>query len=131
MKQLAIEDQLQGSRTGLIKDKIPLGIEEQFQRSSAGMVKDSCQLRIEKHPVKLEDNGRIKELHESYPDVFGNGVLSPMETEPMVIKWKENYIPKSMKEARNVPYARRNEEIKVIQKIESHWIIESIGDLPT
>ena len=44
-------------------------------------------------PIKVENDGRIVQLVDEYKDVFGSGALNPMETEPMVIKLKENYVP--------------------------------------
>ena len=54
-----------------------------------------------------------------------------MNTEPMEIKLKDNYAPKAITVARKVPYARRDEEIKEIRKLEAEGIIEAIGDRPT
>ena len=54
-----------------------------------------------------------------------------MDTEPMVIKLKENYIPKAITVPRKVPYARREDEIKEMRKLEQDGIIEQVGDRPT
>ena len=54
-----------------------------------------------------------------------------MDTEPMVIRLKENYVPKTLTVPRKVPYARREEEIKEIRKLEADGVIEPIGDRPT
>ena len=50
-----------------------------------------------------EDITGIAKLLEEYSNVFGNGALDPMETEPMEIKPKENYVPKSFTVPRKVP----------------------------
>ena len=49
----------------------------------------------------------------------------------MVIKLKEDYVPKSITVPRKVPYARRDEEIKEIRKMEADSIIEQVGDRHT
>ena len=77
------------------------------------------------------DGTRLKKLVDEYVDVFDKDSLPPMDTEPMVIKLKENYVPKAMTVPRKVPYARRDDEIKEIRKLEADGIIEPIGDRPT
>lgn len=54
-----------------------------------------------------------------------------MDTEPMVTNIQENYIPKALKVPRKTPYARREDEIKEIKRLENDWIIEAVGDGPT
>ena len=54
-----------------------------------------------------------------------------MNTEPMEIKLKENYVPNAVSVARRVAFPRREEELKEIRKLESEGIIEPIGDRPT
>ena len=49
----------------------------------------------------------------------------------MVIKQKENHGPKAIMEPRNVHYARRDEEIKEICRMESEGIIKHVVDSPT
>lgn len=49
-----------------------------------------------------EDDGRITQLVEEYKDVFSNGCLNTTDTEPMVIKLKENDVPKSITRLRKV-----------------------------
>ena len=49
----------------------------------------------------------------------------------MVITLKPNYVPKAITVPRNVPYARRDQEIKEIRKLEQEGIIEPVGDRPT
>ena len=49
----------------------------------------------------------------------------------MIIELKENYVPKEIMVPRNVPYARRDDEIKEIRKMESDGIIEPVGDRAT
>ena len=66
-----------------------------------------------------------------FSEVFDKVQLPPMDTEPMVIKLKENYVPKAITVPRKVPYARRDDEIKEIQKLQSDGIIEPVGDRPT
>ena len=58
-------------------------------------------------------------------------MLNPMETESMIIKLKENYVPKSITVPRKIPYARSDKEIKEIRKIDLDGIIEPVGDRPT
>ena len=54
-----------------------------------------------------------------------------MNKEPMEIKLRENYVPKALTVPRKVPYARRDDEIKEIRKLEAEGIIEPVGDRPT
>ena len=54
-----------------------------------------------------------------------------MNAEPMEIKLKENYVPKTATVAIRVAFFRREEELKEIRKLESEVIIEPIGDRPT
>ena len=54
-----------------------------------------------------------------------------MVTEPMVIKLKEHYVPKSTIVPRKSPYARGDEEITETHKMEAYGIIEQFGDRPT
>ena len=78
-----------------------------------------------------ETEGKMVKLVEEYVDIFEKEALPPMETEPMVITLKENYVPKAMMVPRKVPYARRDQEIKEIRKLEADGIIEPVGDRPT
>ena len=74
-----------------------------------------------------------KKLHDvakEYSDLFKESV-PPMDTEPMVITLKPNYVPKAITVPIKVPYARRDEEIKEIRKLEEEGIIEPVGDRPT
>ena len=45
---------------------------------------------------------------------FDKYILSSMDTEPMVIKLKENCMPKSITVHRKVPYTTREDEFKEI-----------------
>ena len=94
------------------------GIEEYL--SNPGKVEYSQKSGIEEYLPKpgkveyssnLENNSQMSQLVDDYKEVFGRGALNPMETEPMVIKLKENYVPKAIMVPRKVPYARRDEEI--------------------
>ena len=78
-----------------------------------------------------KDNCTLVKLVEEFKDVFDKDKLPPMDTEPMVIKLKENYVAKAITVPRKVPYARRDDEIKEIRRLESEGIIESVGDRPT
>ena len=49
----------------------------------------------------------------------------------MIIKVKQNYVPKAITVPRKFPYARRDEEIKEIRRMESEGIIEPVRDRPT
>ena len=80
--------------------------------------------------MSKRDEEILKMVNE-FSEVFDKEKLPPMDTEPMVIKLKENYVPKAMTIPRKVPYARREEEIKEITKMEAEGIIEPIGDRPT
>ena len=78
-----------------------------------------------------EDDKNIKKIVNEFSEVFDKVNLPTMNTEPMVIKLKENYEAKALTIPRKVPYARREEEIKEIRKMEADGIIEAIGDRPT
>ena len=65
-----------------------------------------------------ETEGKMVKLVEEYVDIFEKEALPPMDTEPMVITLKENYVPKAMMVPRKVPYARRDQEIKEIRKLD-------------
>ena len=85
-----------------------------------------------KNTIKAEvDDPRLVKIVEGYVEVFDKDSLPPMDTEPMVIKLKENYVPKSIYVPRKVPYARREDEINEIRKLESDGIIEPVRDRPT
>ena len=77
------------------------------------------------------DNPTLLKLVGKFSEVFEKEKLPTMITEPMVIKLKENYVPKAITVPRKVPYARRDQEIKEIRKLEADGIIEAIGDRPT
>ena len=47
---------------------------------------------------------------EEFGEAFDKDTLHPMDTEPMVIKLRENYVAKAITVPRKVPYARRDEE---------------------
>jgi hypothetical protein len=81
--------------------------------------------------VRKADDINLLKLVGEFEDVFQEQELEPMDTEPMVIKLKENYIPKALTVPRKVPYARREDEIKEIRKLEADGIIEPDGDRPT
>ena len=85
---------------------------EEFLQTSAGMAEYSR---------NSEDNGRIIQLAEDYNEVFGRGVLNPMDTEPVVVKLKGNYVPKSITVPKKVSYARRNEYIRILAKEGVRW----------
>ena len=49
------------------------------------------------NPINFEkDNGILVNLVEEFKDVFDKDKLPPMDTEPMVIKLKENYVAKAI-----------------------------------
>lgn len=77
------------------------------------------------------DDPRLQKLVNEFAEVFDKESLPPMDTEPMVIKLKDDYVSKAITVARKVPYARREDEIKEIRKLESDGIIEAVGDRPT
>ena len=79
----------------------------------------------------MEDDKNILKLVEEISEIFKDKKLEPMNTEPMEIKLRENYVPKALKVPRKVPYARRDDEIKEIRKLEAEGIIEPVGDRPT
>lgn len=54
-----------------------------------------------------------------------------MDTVPMVIKLKANYIPKVLTVPRKVPNARRDNETKETRKLEVDAIIDPVDDRPT
>ena len=62
----------------------------------------------------LEDDKNILKLVEEFSEIFKDKKLEPMNTEPMEIKLRENYVPKALTVPRKVPYARRDDEIKEI-----------------
>ena len=66
---------------------------------------------------------QLKAIVEEFSEVFDKDTLPPMDTEPMVIKLRENYVAKAITVPRKVPYARRDEEIRDIRKLESYGII--------
>ena len=74
---------------------------------------------------------QLKAIVEEFSEVFDKDTLPPMDTEPMVIKLRENYVAKAITVPQKVPYARRDEEMREIRKLESDGIIEPIGDRPT
>ena len=80
--------------------------------------------------METDDSRPIKLVGE-FSEVFDKEKFPTMNTEPMVIKLKENYVPKAITVPRKVPYARRDQEIKEIRKLEEDGIIEPIGDRPT
>ena len=63
--------------------------------------------------------------------VINKEKLPTMNTDPMIIELKDNYVAKAITVPRKVPYARRDQEIKEIRKLEADGIIEPIGDRPT
>ena len=79
----------------------------------------------------FEDDKNILKLVEEFYEIFKDKKLEPMNTEPMEIKLRENYVPKALTVPRKVPYARRDDEIKEIRKLEAEGIIEPVGDRPT
>ena len=80
---------------------------------------------------KSKSDQKIIKMVDGFSEVFDKEALPPMDTEPMVIRLKENYVPKALTITRKVPYARRDEEIKEIRKVEAEGIIEPVGDRPT
>ena len=74
------------------------------------------------------DESRLFKVVEDFGDVFDKKELPTMNTEPMEIKPKQNYVPKAVTVARRVAFPRREEELKEIRKLESEGIIEPIQD---
>ena len=74
---------------------------------------------------------KLKDIVEEYSEIFDKKAYPTMDAEPMVIKLKDNYVPKAITVPRKVPYARREEEILEIRTLEAGGIIEKIGDRPT
>ena len=62
-------------------------------------------------------------MAKEYSDLFKESVPS-MDTEPMVITLKPNYVSKAITLLRKIPYARRDREIKEIRKLEEEGILE-------
>ncbi len=73
-----------------------------------------------------KDDGTFVNLVEDFKDVLDKVMLPPMDTEPMVIKLKDNYVARAITVPRKVPYARREDYIKEIRRLESEGIIESL-----
>ena len=89
-----------------------------------------CAKDDEVSKTRKGDETILKMVNE-FSEVFDKDKLPTMDTEPMVIKLKENYVAKALTVPRKVPYARREEEIKEIRKLEADGIIEPVGDRPT
>ena len=58
-----------------------------------------------------EDEPMLVKIVEQFVDVFDKDSLPPIDTDPMIIKLKENYTPKAITVPRNMPCARRDDEI--------------------
>ena len=97
----------------------------------AKKIKDKVAMVDDKSKWSEKDDTHIKTIVNQFNEVFEKDSLPTMDTESMVIKLKENYIPKSLTVPRKVSYARREEEVKEIRKLETDVIIERIGDRPT
>ena len=93
--------------------------------------KDEVKNEDDKSKGSEKDDASIKKMVNEFNEVFQGDGISIMDTEPMVIRLIENYVPKALTVPRKVPYARRDEEIKEIRKLEADGIIEPIGDRPT
>lgn len=90
-------------------------------------IKDVAQ---SKYGMEMDDS-RLLKLVGEFSEVFDKDKLPPMNTEPMIIKLKDNYVAKAITVPRKVPCARRDQEIEQIRKLEEDGIIGPIGDRPT
>ena len=75
---------------------------------------------------KPKSNEKLLKMVNEFSEVFDKDKLPTMDTKPMVIKLKENYVAKALTVPRKVPYARREEEIKQIRKLEADGILSLI-----
>ena len=103
---------------------------EKFSGKEVNTTKAQCDKEEALSRISKRDEEILKMVNE-FSEVFDKENLPPMDTEPMVIKLRENYVPKALTIPRKVPYARREKEIKEIRKMEAEGIIEPVGDRPT